>query len=94
MDGPREYHTKGSKSERERQIPSSAYLWNLKYGADAPTCKPERLAHTEARRVLVKQEKGSGEGRWGVWGLQMQPVIQRTDKQQGPIVYTTGNFLA
>ena len=32
MDGPRHYHTKWSKSERERQIPYDIiYMWNLKY---------------------------------------------------------------
>ena len=32
MDGSRDYHTKQSKSERERQIPYDiTYMWNLKY---------------------------------------------------------------
>ena len=32
MDGLRDYHTKWSKSERERQIPYNiTYMWNLKY---------------------------------------------------------------
>ena len=32
MDGPRGYHTKWSKSERERQIPYDiTYMWKLKY---------------------------------------------------------------
>ena len=32
MDGPRDYHTKWSKAERERQIPYDiTYMWNLKY---------------------------------------------------------------
>ena len=33
MDGPRDYRTKWSKSERERQIPYDdiTYMWNLKY---------------------------------------------------------------
>ena len=32
MDGPRDYHTKRSKSERERQIPYDIiYMWNLNY---------------------------------------------------------------
>ena len=32
MDGPRDYHTKWSKSERERHVPYDiTYLWNLKY---------------------------------------------------------------
>ena len=31
MDGPRDYHTKRTKSERERQISYDiAYMWNLK----------------------------------------------------------------
>ena len=31
MDEPRDYHTKWSKSDRERQIPYDvAYMWNLK----------------------------------------------------------------
>ena len=30
MDGPRDYHTKWSKSDKERQIPYNniAYMWN------------------------------------------------------------------
>ena len=31
MDGHRDYHTKWSKLERERQIPYITYVWNLKY---------------------------------------------------------------
>ena len=32
MDRPADYHTKQSKSERERQIPCDiTYMWNLKY---------------------------------------------------------------
>ena len=32
MDGPRDYHTKGSKSKREKQIPYDIiYMQNLKY---------------------------------------------------------------
>ena len=30
MDGPREYHTKWSKSDRERQILHDNYMWNQK----------------------------------------------------------------
>ena len=32
MDGPRDYHTKWRKSDRERQIPYDiTYMWKLKY---------------------------------------------------------------
>ena len=34
MDGPSDYHTKRSKSERKRQIHDITYLWNLKYDTD------------------------------------------------------------
>ena len=35
MDGSRNYHTKWSKSETERQISYDiTYMWNLKYGTD------------------------------------------------------------
>ena len=30
MNGPRDYHTKWSKPDRERQIYDIAYMWNLK----------------------------------------------------------------
>ena len=40
MDGPRGYHTKWRKSEREGQIPYSiTYMWNLKYDTNEPIFK-------------------------------------------------------
>ena len=42
MDGPRDYHTNWSKSERERQIPcDKTYKWNLKYDTNEPTYETE-----------------------------------------------------
>ena len=42
MDIPRDYHTKWSKSERERQIPyGTTYLKNLKYDTSEPIYKTE-----------------------------------------------------
>ena len=42
MDGPRDYHTKPSKSERERQTPYDiTYMWNLKYDRYEPMYKTE-----------------------------------------------------
>ena len=43
MDGPRDYRTKQSKSDRERQIPYDiTYVWNLKYDTNELTSKTER----------------------------------------------------
>ena len=42
MDATRDYHTKWSKSERERQIPYGiTYMWNLKYDTNEPTYETE-----------------------------------------------------
>ena len=42
MDGPRDYDTKQSKSERERQIPYDiTYMWNLKYDRNEHIYKTE-----------------------------------------------------
>ena len=42
MDGPREYHTKWSDSQREKQISYDiTYMWNLKYDTNKPVYKTE-----------------------------------------------------
>ena len=47
MDEPRDYHTKGSKSERERQIPYDiTYIWNLKYNTNEPRYETEADSRT------------------------------------------------
>ena len=47
MDGPRDYHTKWSKSEKEGQIPYDiTYMWNLKYDTNKPICETERDSQT------------------------------------------------
>ena len=49
MDGPRDYHTKQIKSERERQIPYDiTYVWNLQ----------NRLTDIENRLVFAEGEEG------------------------------------
>ena len=42
MDGPRNHHTKWSKSERKRQMPYDiTYMWNLKYDTNELICETE-----------------------------------------------------
>ena len=36
--------------------------------------------------------KGWGRVKLGVWDQQMQTIIYRMDKQQGPTVYSTGDY--
>ena len=48
MDGPRYYHTKQSKSERERQISSDiTHIYNLKYKTKELNSKTETESETE-----------------------------------------------
>ena len=55
MDGPRDYHSKQSKSERERQIPCDiTYMWNLKYDTNELTYEIETDTHIENRLVVAK----------------------------------------
>ena len=47
MDGLRDYHTKWSKSDRERQTPCViTYMWNLKYDTNEPIYKTETDSQT------------------------------------------------
>ena len=68
MDGPRDYHTKWSKSERERQIPyDTTYMWNLKYDTNELIYETETDSDIEDRRVVAKGEDGWGREGLGVW---------------------------
>ena len=47
IDRPRGYHTKRSKSERERQIPYAiTYRWNLKYDMKELICETKTDSQT------------------------------------------------
>ena len=57
MDDPRDYHTKQSKSERERQIPYDiTYLWNLKSDTSEHIYRTERDTHIENKLLVAKGE--------------------------------------
>ena len=57
MDATRDYHTKWSKSERERQIQyDSTYMWDLKYDTN------EHMQETETD-VEIRPEVAKGEKR-------------------------------
>ena len=64
MDEPRDYYTKQSKSDRERQIAYDInYMWTLKYDTNEHNYKTE----TDSQRTDLWLQGGvSGEG-LGVW---------------------------
>ena len=89
MDGSRDYHTKQSKSERERQIPYAiTCMWNLKYDTNKLSMKQkqkETHRHREQTHGCRAVEWGQGQG-LGVLDQQMQTITYRVDKQQGPTI--------
>ena len=46
MDGPRDYHTKWNKSDRERQILYVTYMWNVKNDTSELLYKTEADSQT------------------------------------------------
>ena len=67
MGGPRDYHTKWSKSERERQIYDIAYVWNLKNGTNELIYKTERVTDVENKLMVTKGESRWGRDKLSVW---------------------------
>ena len=62
MDVPRDYHTKWSKSDRERQTPYDIiYTWNQKNDANELIYKMETDSQLE-NKPMVSKGKGGEEG--------------------------------
>ena len=62
MDAPRDDHTKGSKSDIERQISYDiAYMWSLKYDRNELIYK-QKQTHRLKTNLWLPQGKGGGEG--------------------------------
>ena len=85
MDGPRDYHTKSSKSERQISY-DITYMQNLKYDTSELIMK-QKQTHRHREQTCGCQGGGCWEGDGvEVWDWQMQTTIYRMDKQQGPTV--------
>ena len=69
MDRTRDFHAKWNKSERGRQIPYITYMWNLKYGTDAPIYMTETDSQTWRTDLWLPRGWGEGVGWTGSLGL-------------------------
>ena len=66
MDGPRDYHTKWSKSDRERQILYDiTYIWNLKI-VQMDLFTKLKQTHRHSKQIMVTKGEG-GRDKLGVW---------------------------
>ena len=74
-----------SENVRERQILYAVtYMWNLKYNTNEPIYETETDSQRERTDLWLPRKRGWGNGGLRVWGWQMQSIIYRKDKQQGP----------
>ena len=83
MDGPREFYTEGSKSDRKGEIsPYILHMWNLKRN-DTNELTKQKESHG-----FRKQANGCcREGRVREFGEGWEhAAIFKTDNQQGPTV--------
>ena len=55
MDGPRDYHTKWSKSDRDKYHINITYMWNLKTDTNELVHKKRnRLTDIENKLMVIK----------------------------------------
>ena len=87
MDATRDYYTKWSKSERERQIPcDTTYMWNLKYGTNEPIYKIETDSQAQRTDSWLPRGWWRREGWAAAGGEQMPTATFKMEKQQAPTV--------
>ena len=58
IDGPREYHTKWSKTEKDKYI---TYMWNLKINTNEFIYKTEIDSQPQKTNLWLPKGKGEGE---------------------------------
>ena len=84
MGEPRDYHTKQSKSERERQIPYDfTYMWNLKYDRNELIYETEKDSQKLRTDLWLPRQRWVREASIGSLGLADANyyIIYRMDKQ-------------
>ena len=77
MNGPKDYRTK------QKTTHDITYLWNLKYDTN------EHIYETEIDSQIQRTDLwlpwlGWGRDELGVWDQQMQAIMYKMDKEQGP----------
>ena len=74
MDGPRDYHTKQSKSERKKIPYGMIYMWNLKYDTNEHTQKQKQTHRHKEQIHGCQGEDGLGKEGLRVWDQEKQTI--------------------
>ena len=65
---PRDYQTKWSKTDRERQISYDiTYMWNLNYDTNEFIYKTEVASQAENKLMGTQEERGWRQDKSGAW---------------------------
>ena len=92
MDGRRDYPTKWSKSEKERQIPYDIIcMWNLQHKWTHLQNR-NRLIDIESRLVVAKGKEGQGRQGMGV-GICGGKLLYIGWINNKVLLYNTGNYI-
>ena len=65
---------------------TSSHMWNLKFDKDELIYEMERDSDVENRLLVASEEERWEKEGCGGWDQQMQTIVYRMDKQQGPTV--------
>ena len=94
MDKPRDYHTKWSKSDRERQISYEiTYMWNLKY--DTNELIHETETDSQIQRTDLWLPRGRGRRRVLNWefGISRCKPLYIEWRNNTVLLYSTGSCI-
>ena len=86
MNGPRDDHTKWSKSERERNTVWYHWYEESKYDTDELIYEKETDSQTQSRLLVAKGKEGWKEWTGSLGLVDANYFIYRMDEQQGPTV--------
>ena len=93
MDANRDYHTKRSNSERERQIPYNiTYMWNLKYDTNEPIYKTETDSQTQRTDWWLPRGRSGGGMEWE-FGISRCKLLYIGWINNKILLYSTGNYI-
>ena len=94
MDGPRDYHAKCSKSDRERQLPCHVtYVWTLEYSTNELICETETDSQTQRKDLWLPVGRGAGGRANWEFGISKCKLLCTGWISNKLLLYSTGNYI-
>ena len=90
MDGPRDYHTNRSKSERQISY-DTTYMCNLEYDTDKLVYRNTNRPLDIEKRLLVAKGQGAEGGMDREFGISRRKLVYTEPIQSKVLLYSMGN---